>query len=120
MGSSASSSAADRLPARSLWRSEAGNVSALPGSLDRPQVVVPADERHGFVSGHAVEHRYAGECGTGPSAAATTCNLHALCGCTAPGFVQCFLRVIAVGGQSKVRPADPPRVPWHGLRLLVE
>lgn len=92
----------------------------MPGSLDRPWVVVFANVRHGFTSGHAVEHRHAGECGTGPSAAATTGNLYALCASTMPRFVQCNLGVAAVDGQPKVRPTDPPHFPWHGLRQLAE
>jgi len=79
-----------------------------------------ADGRHGFTSGHAVDHRPAGECGARPSASATTCNFHPLCGSTAPRFVQLILGVVAVGGQSEVRPANPPFVPRHGLRLLFE
>lgn len=77
----------DRLPSTSLWRIKAGDVSALPRSLDGPRVVVFADVRNGFTSGHALEHRHAGECGASPSAAAITGNLDALCASAVPRFV---------------------------------
>lgn len=112
--------AGERFTARPLWCSEASDVSPLPGSLDRLRVVMLADERHGFTGGHAVDHRNAGECGTCSSASATTCNFHPLLGSTAPRFVQRVLGIVAVGGQTEVRPANPPYVPWHGLRLLFE
>lgn len=103
-----------------LSRMEAGNVPALPGSLDRLWVVVLADERHGLVSGSAVEHCHASQGGAGPSAATATGNLHPLRACAAPRFAERVLGVVAVGGQSKVRPTDPPYAPRHRRRVLVE
>jgi hypothetical protein len=77
---------------------EAGDVSALPGSLDCVRVPVLADVRHRLTSGYAVDHCHAGECGAGPSAAAVARDLYPLCGSTTPGFVQRVLGVAAVRG----------------------
>ena len=103
---------------RLLRCEKACDVSALPRSLDGARFVVLADVRNRFTSGHAVEHRHASESCACPSATASTRDLHALRGSAVPGIVQRVSGVEAVGGQSEVRPADPPSLPCNRLRLL--
>lgn len=99
---------------------EAADVTLLPGCLDRLRVVVLPDEGHCLLRRHAVQYGNAGQRSAGPPMSTGTRNLHPLRLGATPCLAQGVLRVVAIGGQSEVRPADPAGVPGNQGWSLIE
>jgi hypothetical protein len=91
-----------RLPCR-----EAGDVAALPGSLDSTPIVIFAYERDGFRAGHAVEDRQAGKRRSSASAATGTGDLDPFSICPLPCLGQGPHHGGLVGRQAEIRPPQP-------------
>lgn len=77
---------------------EALDVAALPGRLNRPRVVVLADERDRLVGGHTIQNCKTCEGGARPAAPAPTGDFHAFVLGSAPCLAQRVSRVHSVGG----------------------
>lgn len=96
------------------------DVAPLPGRLDRPSVVVLADEANGFVGGYAVQNSKAGKCSARPTASAAAGDLDPFFPRTDPSLTQRLSRVPLVSWQPEIRPANPPLLPTHRPRRLAE
>lgn len=77
---------------------EALDVAELPSRLNRPRVVVLADERDRLVGGHTIQNCKTCEGGARPAAPAATGDFHAFVLGSAPCLPQRVSRVHSVGG----------------------
>src|SRR5262245_10477202 len=96
---------------------EAGYIAPLPERLDSGAVVMISDERNSILARHAVEHGQARERRARSPKAAGARDLNALTGGTPPCLGERAHRLITVGWQAEVTPAQPPRFPRDRRRF---
>jgi hypothetical protein len=106
------------LAGRAVTRRRIADVASLPGSLDRPRVIVLANDSTTLVGGNAVAHGEAGNSGSGSAEPAAAGDLDSLVRRSAPNLVPRRKCVALIGwppqGQRIRRRAQNGAGAWRG------